>query len=330
MKHAINVTKKIVVGFIINLFAIISAVLNVWEFIKMFAVRIITKIPETFLSVLSIFSILFTIYCIFSPDFDSVGNRIFIIVMFVFLVGLLFSLSELITNLICALLIFIVSIFNTSWMIAFMGNAIFSLVDRYLNYCDDNMTAFDRIYVFGICYILNFFRNTFKTIQKVLSIVIYPLFAVGLGFLGYWLCFIDSLAPIMFSFNWWFCLTIIVLFIGAALYLAYCFNKTIDESAEDTDFGLFDIFEIYSETFKNFTNTKSQKNEQYTSTEEPKEENEYYIMFSKMTSFEEIKRAYRKLAKEVHPDVSELPPEVSCKKMSDLNDAYKYFQNRFC
>ena len=31
MKHAINVTKKIVVGFIINLFAIISAVLNVWE-----------------------------------------------------------------------------------------------------------------------------------------------------------------------------------------------------------------------------------------------------------------------------------------------------------
>lgn len=330
MKHTINVTKKIVVGFIINLFAIISAVLNVWEFIKMFAVRIITKIPETFLSVLSIFSILFTIYCIFSPDFDSVGNRIFIIVMFVFLVGLLFSLSELTTNLICALLIFIVSLFNTSWMIAFMGNAIFSLVDRYLNYCDDNMTAFDRIYVFGICYILNFFRNTFKTIQKVLSIVIYPLFAVGLGFLGYWLCFIDSLTPIMFSFNWWFCLTIIVLFIGAALYLAYCFNKTIDESAEDTDFGLFDIFEIYSETFKNFTNSKSQNNEQHTYTEEPKDENEYFILFSKMTSFEEVKKAYRKLAKEVHPDVSDLPPEVACKKMSDLNDAYKYFQNKFC
>lgn len=330
MKQIINVTKKLVVGLIINLFSVISAVLNVWEFVKMFVVRLITRIPETFLTVLSIFSMLFTVYCIFGPDFGSVGNRIFIFVIFVFIVGLLFSLSELITNLLCALLIFVVSLFDTSWIIAFMGNSIFSLVDRYLNYCEDDMSSFDRYYVFGICYILNFFKNTFNTIQKVLSIAVYPMFAAAMGYLAYWLCFIDSLAPELFSFNWWFCIAIIFLFVGAALYLAYCFNKTIEESAEDTDFGLFDIFKIYSETFKNFTNDKSQKDEQHTYTEEPKVDSEYFVMFSKMASFEEVKKAYRKLAKEVHPDVSDLPPEVACKKMSDLNDAYKYFQNMFC
>lgn len=318
------------IGLIVNLFAVVSLVLNVWEFVKMLVVRIVVKLPDIFTTMLGIFTALYTIYCIFTPDINSVGTKIFIIVMLFIVVGLLIRFSEFAINIVSAILLFIVSILDASYIIGFMRDSIFKLVDRYLNYCDGDLTFFERIYVFGVCYVLNFFRKAFQAIGRITSIVIYPLFAAVSGWAGYWLFFIDEEAPALWSLDWWMSVAVIALLVGAGIYLAYLVNEVTTESAEDSDFGLFTVFEVYSDTFRNFSKGYQNKsNNMHFETEEPKPTNEYFSLFASITSLEELKRTYKKLAKEVHPDVSNLPSDVACQKMADLNEAYKYFQNKF-
>lgn len=330
MKKTINCIAKFGIGLIVNLFAILSTVLNIWEFVKMLIIRIIVKLPDIFTTVLGIFSALYTLYCIFTPDINSVGTKIFIIVMLFIVVGLLLRFSEFAINIVCAILMFIVSILDASYIIAFMRDSIFKLVDRYLNFCDGDLKLFERIYVFGVCYVLNFFRKAFQTIGKITSIIIYPLFAAISGWAGYWLFFIDEEAPSIWSLDWWMSVAVIALLVGAGIYLAYLVNEVTTESAEDSDFGLFTVFEVYSDTFRNFSKGyQNSSDNTYFESNEPKSTNEYYSLFASITSLEELKRTYKRLAKEVHPDVSNLPSDVACQKMADLNEAYKYFQNKF-
>lgn len=331
MKKILNVFVKFGIGLIVNLFAILSTILNIWEFVKMLIIRIIVKLPGIFTAVLGIFSALYTIYCICSPDIGSTGTKIFVIVMLFIVVGLLIRFSEFAVGIISAVLMFIIGILDASYAIAFMRDAIFKLVDRYLNYCDGDLTLFERIYVFGVCYILNFFRKAFQAIGKIISIIVYPLFAAISGWAGYWLFFIDEEAPAIWSLDWWMSVAVIALLVGAGIYLAYLVNEVACESVEDSDFDLFTVFHIYSETFRAFGKEKNSNanTNRHNESEHPKETNEYFALFSQFTTLEELKKAYKKLAKEVHPDVSDLPTEVACKKMAELNEAYNYYQNKF-
>lgn len=330
MKKTFNVIAKFGIGLIINLFAVLSTILNVWEFVKMLIIRVIVKLPGIFTAVLGIFSALYTIYCIFSPDIGSTGTKIFIIVMLFIIVGLLIRFSEFVVVIISAVLMFIIGILDASYIIGFMRDSIFKLVDRYLNFCDGDIKLLERIYVFGVCYVFNFFRKVFQAIGRITTIVIYPLFAAVSGWAGYWLFFIDEEAPAIWSLDWWMSVAVIALLVGADIYLAYLVNEVTTESAEDSDFGLFTVFEVYNDTFKNFSKGyQNSSNNTHFESNEPKSTNEYYSLFASISSLEELKRTYKKLAKEVHPDVSDLPAEVACKKMADLNEAYNYYQNKF-
>ena len=176
----------------------------------------------------------------------------------------------------------------------------------------------------------NFFRKAFQAIGRITSIVIYPLFAAVSGWASYWLFFIDEEAPAIWSLDWWMSVAVIALLVGAGIYLAYLVSEVTTESAEDSDFGLFTVFEVYSDTFKNFSKGyQSSSNNTHFESNEPKPTNEYYSLFASISSLEELKRTYKKLAKEVHPDVSDLPAEVACEKMAGLNEAYNYYQNKF-
>ena len=331
MKKALNFFAKLGIGLIVNLFGILSTVLNSWEFVKSLIIRIIVKLPGIFTAFLGIFSALYTIYCIFSPDIGSTGTKIFVIVMLFIVVGLLIRFSEFAVGIISAVLMFIIGILDASYAIAFMRDAILKLVDRYLNYCDGDLKFFERIYVFGVCYILNFFRKAFQAIGRITSIVIYPLIAAVSGWAGYWLFFIDEEAPAIWSLDWWMSVAVIALLVGAGIYLAYLVNEVTRESAEDSDFDLFTVFHIYSETFRAFGAEKSysENTNHRNDYEQPNESNEYFALFAQFTTLDELKREYKRLAKAVHPDVSDLPTEVACKKMADLNSAYKYYQNKF-
>lgn len=331
MKKIESVLAKFGIGLVVNLFAIISLVLNAWEFLKLLVARIIVKLPDIFTTVLGIFTALYTVYCIFTHDIYSVGTKIFIIVMLFIVVGLLIRFSEFVINIISAILLFIMGVLDASYIISFMRDSIFKLVDRYLNYCDGDLKFVERIYVFGICYILNFFRKIFQTIGKITSVVIYPVFVALCGWAGYWLFFIDEAAPTIWTLDWWMSVAVIALLVGAGIYFAYLVNEVTSESAEDTDFGLFNVFEVYSDTFRNFSKgyQNQSANAHHSEPDEPKPTNEYYSLFASITSLEELKRTYKKLAKEVHPDVSNLPSDIACQKMAELNEAYKYFQNKF-
>ena len=250
MKKLGSVLVRFEIGLIVNLFAVISLVLNVWEFVKMLVVRIVVKLPDIFTTILDIFTVLYTIYCIFTPDIDSVGTKIFIIVMLFIVVGLLIRFSEFAINIVSAILLFVVGILDASYIIGFMRDSIFKLVDRYLNFCDGDLKLLERIYVFGVCYVFNFYRKAFQAIGRITSIVIYPLFAAVSGWAGYWLFFIDEEATAIWSLDWWMSVTVIALLVGAGIYLTYLVNEVTTESAEDSDFGLFTVFEVYSDTFK--------------------------------------------------------------------------------
>ena len=249
--------------------------------------------------------------------------------MMFIVVGLLIRFSEFVIGIVSAILMFVIEILDSGRLIAFMGNSIFSLVDRYLNFCDD-LKFIERIYVFGVCYVLNFFKKIFSAIGKVMSVAVYPLFVAISGWTGYWLFFIDDDGSAIWTLDWWLSIAVIALLVGVGIYLAYLVNEVAHESAEDSDFGLFTIFEVYSDTFKNFSkNYNTKNNDTNYEPEAPKPTNEYFTLFSNITTLDELKKTYKKLAKDVHPDVSDLPSDVACKKMADLNEAYKYFKNKF-
>ncbi len=71
-----------------------------------------------------------------------------------------------------------------------------------------------------------------------------------------------------------------------------------------------------------------QENNRY-NTNNYSQRNPYYSIFSNATNIDELKKLYRSQAKCVHPDVSNLPPELSRKLMSELNEAYHYYLNKF-
>ncbi len=330
MKKTATIITKIGIGFITNLFVLLSVVLNIWEFFKSLTARIVTKLPLLFTAFVSIVSFLTLIAFIFSPDmFNSNGMKIFCCVILIVAASILIRLSDLIMGLVSALLLIVIELFNTVPIIGFMRDSFMKLVDKYLNYCNSDIKTIERLYIFGICYILNFLKNLFKTISVVFSIAIYPIFTVCAGIFGYWFVFIDSAAPTTGTLEWYISMAFVVVFAVIGICLAYVFNESVKEGIEDSDFDLFYIFEIYSNTYKNYSNKKYQGNRKNINQEENSKENQYFAMFSDAKSYDEVKKIYRKLSKEVHPDVSDLPEKEACMRMAELNNAYEYYENKF-
>ncbi|MBQ3109682.1 MAG: DnaJ domain-containing protein [Clostridia bacterium] len=183
--------------------------------------------------------------------------------------------------------------------------------------------------MFGICYILNYLKNIFKVANGIISFLLFPTFAFACGAIGYWFVFIDSAAPVARTVEWYISIAYVVLFAIIGVCLASVFNTSFKESIEDSDFDLFYVFEIYSNTYKNYSNKKSYDKQNEFRQDKHNEGNEYFTVFSNATTFDEVKKIYRKLAKEVHPDVSNLPKEEACKRMADLNAAYEYYENKY-
>ncbi len=328
MKRLGNTLIKLGIGFIVNIFTIISAILNIWEFIKLMLIRIVVKLPETFNAIIGTITSLLLIYAIFDPSIDDIGIKIVLVVSLLLISGLIIRFSKTITNLLCAFLMFVLGLLDTTYIIIFMRDSIMNLVDKYLNYCDSDLKAIERIYVFGFCYIFNLLAIVFSVSQTVLSLIMYPLLGLcGAGF-TYWLFYIDYTAPILWSFEFWMSVLVIILFFNVGIYLAFIFSDAVKETKKDTDFDLFYIFKIYSNTFKNFSKKTTKKSHRKTNPEQPKTTNKYFEILGQTKSADELKRIYRKLAKEVHPDVNPSSVEESTKLMAELNEAYEYYLNK--
>lgn len=90
---------------------------------------------------------------------------------------------------------------------------------------------------------------------------------------------------------------------------------------------MFYIFKIYCNTFKNFSKKTTKNSHEETYPEQPKTTNKYFEILEQAKNADELKRLYRKLAKEVHPDVNPSSVEESTKLMAELNEAYEYYLN---
>lgn len=329
MKKLSHVIAKFGIGLIVNLFVILSTALNIFEFFKYMVVRIVTKLPETFNAIVASITGLLTLYFIFSPDMGDIWMKAFYVVLLLIIAGIIIRFSEIAVGIICTVLLFIVSIFNTAYIITFLRDSIMKLSDKYINFCENDIKAIERLYMFGLCYIFSSLAKLLSLVQTVLSIIVYPVFALaGAGF-GYWLFFVDSAAPALWSLDFWMSIAVMVLFLIVGIYLAYVFNQAVEETTEDTDFDLFYVFETYWNTYKNY----SKKSYSYTNKKaepvQPKRTNKYLEILGKAESLEQLKKTYRRLAREVHPDVNPLSVEESTKLMADLNEAYEYYQNKF-
>lgn len=330
MNKVSNIFIKIGIGIAANTFVLLSVIFNIWEFLKSIIIRIFTKLPQIFTAFVSVSAFLALIGFIFSTDiFNSNGMKIFCCVILVVVASVLISLSNLIMGIASAFLLIVIELFNTSPIIIFMRDSFMKLVDKYLNYCDSGIRRIEYVYMFGICHILSCFKNLFKMLSVVISILIYPILALACGVIGYWITFIESAAPASGTVEWYINIAYIAIFAIIGICLANMFNFSFKESIEDSDFDLFYIFEIYSNTYKNYFRKKSYSKKNGFNQEEPKEKNMYFDMFSEATTYDEVKKIYRKLAKNVHPDVSELPKEEACKRMADLNKAYEYYEIKY-
>lgn len=178
MKGLGNTLIKLGIGFIVNIFTIISAILNIWEFIKLMVIRIVAKLPGTFNAIIGTITSLLLIYAIFSPNIYDIGIKIVLVISLLLISGLIIRFSKTITNLLCALLMFVLGLLDTTCIIIFMRDSIMKMVDKYLNYCDSDLKTIERIYVFGFCYIFNLLAKVFSVSQTALSFIMYPLLSL--------------------------------------------------------------------------------------------------------------------------------------------------------
>ena len=331
MKNISRIFIKFGIGLVTNLFVLLSVILNVWEFLKSMLLRMVINLSILFKAFVSIVFFLALISFILSPN-ASTGDiviKIICCVISIVAVSILIRLSDFIMGFVSSTLLIVITAFNTVPIIEFMRDSFMKLADKYLNYCNDDIKTIERLYIFGVCYIVNFLKDLFKAISAVLLIAIYPIFAFSTGILGYWLVFVDSTPPSTGSAEWYISIILVIVSISLGVYLAHILNACVKESIEEADFDLFYIFEIYSNTYKNYSNKKYQSNQSNIKQEEPSKENQYFAMFSDAKSYDEVKKIYRKLSKEVHPDVSDLPEKEACMRMAELNNAYDYYKNKF-
>lgn len=124
-------------------------------------------------------------------------------------------------------------------------------------------------------------------------------------------------------------------FLGAAitalLAIAKFFAAWLETVQADSSIGLDDTFRAYSKFFRNDESTQDEKETSQSDT--PKshiyyndDSNPYVAMLIQAGSMEAMRKKYRKLALEVHPDVAGVQ---STERQQMLNDAYekakKYF-----
>lgn len=324
VKDFTSVLCKFGIGFVVNLLAILSTILNLWEFVKNFAVNLVNKFPVFFLAVLSATGICCSVFFIASPEFPSIWLKLLGLLFVWGFIAVLFRFSKVITNFICTILEGFLSLLSVSNGIVFMRDAIQGLVDRYLNFSTD-MRAIDRWYVFGVCFVINLFNKAFQIVRRVLVVAFYPALAIAGGWLGYWFTFVYLAPSELWSPGWWLSILMIALSGAIGIVVAYALNETVEDAMELADFDLFYVFEIYATTFRHFSHNDSSS----APVEQPTTSNEYYILLSACTNLEDLKRNYKRMARDVHPDVSELPAQIACERMKELNEAYEYLRGKF-
>ncbi len=328
MRKIKNLFKKIVIGLTINLLVVIYLILNLWQFIMSFISLVLNNIYIIFVIILGALSFLFLIYCIFTPDINSIGVKIFMIVLCLIIVGLFIRFLNFLITIVNLVFNLMLKFLNAKKAIEVLRNLIVLWISRYIECTDSDIKTIERIYVFGTCYLLDFIRKILKVTSKVISVLIYPFLSIISGCFGFWLVFIASSTPKLWSLDWWLNICIIGVFVGIGAYLAYLISETVALSIETTEYDLFSIFRIYINSFKIFENSSYKHSEDNFVIKPDEKTNEFFVILNKYDSIDNLKKAYKKLAKEFHPDVSNHPADIACKKMADLNTAYEYFQTK--
>lgn len=325
MKNVWRIIVKIAIGLCVNLLTVLSCVFNLWEFVRAFALRIAEKIPNAFVYIVSGFGILGTVALVFNPN-EPFWSRLLLVLLLWLVLSFLIRYAGAIAAFLCAVLSFVLNILGAGWFVNLSREWIFSLGDCYINYCPSDIKPFERIYVFGICALLYWVDIGLEYARQILALLAYPAFAVGGVWVGYWFFFRFCEAPDLWSADWWLSIGFIVISTIIALCIAYVFNETMEASIEDSNFGLFDVFEQYWAVYANFFDKQSSNPN--TPMEQPVA-NDYYILLAACTNLEDLKQNYKRMAKDVHPDVSTLPAEEACKRMAQLNEAYEYLRGQF-
>ena len=362
LKTVWNFVAKFFIGLTVNLLAILSSVLNVYEFGRNMLKKVIENLPDSLAVITVILGIIANLAFLVEIPEQGLLSVILYSVLFWVILLLFLRFSHTIGTILCYILSGILEFISFEKLIDAMRNGIYSLVNAYFKRCGESLERIERYFVFAACWVIYWLRVALEWLQKIIRIIVYPLFVLGFGFMIFSAFFMVSEPPVIWSAEWWIAILLIPAFGVGGGFLAFLFNEVIEESIEDSAFGLFDIFKEYWEVFRNFSDDprdyakrkstyyrreyqqhaywqqqqqaqnqhwQQQRQQQPPRPQPQPPQNAYWATLSACTTFDELKRTYRNLAKEVHPDVSKLPPEEASNKMKQLNEAFDHFKSKF-
>ncbi len=317
------------IAILMNVLTLLSSILNILDFVRLFAISIIERIPSVFTVILGFAGIVGTLVYIFNPlvfTFSAIIGKLLFILLLWLIVGLLFRFSEAISTFLSLLLVAILAILRVDLVVSLLCNCIRALGDCYLRCCDDDTRFIEYFFAFGSCWALYWMTASAVYAQQILAFLAYPAFAAGGIWVGYWLCFVEIAPPELWSLEWWLGIGTIAFCMIVSAFMAYVFNEMVETSMFEADSGLLEVLERHWNVYKRTAPSRPHLN---AAVIEQPVNNAYYTLLSCCKNFEDLESNYRRIAKTVHPDTSTLLGEEAHYEMAQLNEAYDYLRQKF-
>ena len=322
--------KKLGIAMVSNVIAILALILNILQF----GINLIINLGTIASTVIQTGFWFMGIVVGVVPLFTADGSFLHKLLEAILSMGLMMAVSGVMCWLMDKIS-FLLSV-TLGWvhfdrLIARFQNCMPRLFVAYMGLDGDApLSPIDRYLLFGI----------FMILDKLLTILLLTLYAVrkwlypvcgiaGAAFFGYQI-FKDGVA------DWGATEYVTVAIVFCAIMVALLsvvkyFVEWLERIQSSSSVGLDETYRVYSRLFRNSESTNHEQKASQDSTEHghvyyADASNPYIIILSQANTLDELRKKYRRLAAELHPDVA---GEQSTERQQMLNDAYELAKAKF-
>lgn len=334
MKKSLTSIKNIFLTIVFNFLCILMWFVNGVQALYYFIVGII-QIPQQLLKSIAIFMCLCGGFELYVAGNENTGNLIFNLLALVLIMCITYKIIEFALNLVLLFVITILNLLNAGNLLVGLASLVDRLQDK-INYqapcANGNATYLSARILLKLDWLL----------QKVFRVIAYAMYPVciGGGLFAVWYCVREE----FFTGVAWGtieCVYAGVILTCVVVILSIVANSLCKAIIDACDVAslLDDLFGAYSGMHYRCQNKSEQRNYEenrtnfYEQTQEvsvdKKEDNQYDIIFEKIEDDAELKKQFRKMVKELHPDVNtKLSYEQANYEMAQLNVAYERARTR--
>lgn len=313
---------KLFLSIKLNTIAILAAIFNFIEFLKLAILRIFSSTEKFLTSFGVIIWLFFSISCFWSSK--DIGFGIYALILLGIFIGAFIYIFSLVSPIIIAILEIIFNVLNFLPAINFLNRKLAEKFNEYMKFSteDSGKEKIELLPTYLIYWVAKVIKNKFSVIR----VLVYPVSVIFFGWCAYSYVFIQYAAPSPDDRTFIPSIILVMILTMAGVAFMKSVFDTIKSSIEDTDFGFLDILFWYFSN-EDFSSSQQEEQKHSSNTTTESDSNPYYNFFGTASTYEELKRMYHEKITEYHPDNAKTSDiEYSTKESAKIIEAFKYYK----